>query len=216
MSGLNPVPQLRAKSRIMPPPVDLDFVAYVRSGEPIKRNPRAIFFETRDADVPMINAALAELTADDIPFTTITVGPVDELDPSIPRRTISESDDAAQVRGMLESSIVMSAKPFAASDFQVLRALLAGCRPVLPATAFYSEILPPALHKDCLYAVNPDVLSDFLYQGLSGSATPWKANGFRQAFQPFEAITACRSFDDRLQVVAETGQANPSQKTAHV
>jgi hypothetical protein len=196
-----PYAHLKAKSRLMPPPVDLGMVQEVRSQVQVQRNPRAIFVETRDADIPMLNTALGMLRNRIVPFTTITVGPVDDLSQQIPRWTIAEHDDAGQIRGMLEAGVVLSVKPEAASDYQVIRALVAGCRPVLPDSATYPEILPTVLHKLCLYDVNPDSLADALQNAVSAPPDSWRSDGFRAAFKHFEAITSCRSMDERLEQV---------------
>ena len=77
---------------------------------------------------------------------------------------------------MLESSIVVSAKPEAASDYLAIRALIAGCRPVLPDGGVYPELLPRPLHASCLYYVDGEGLAESLESastrpGPNGTAT---------------------------------------------
>ena len=115
----------------MPPPVDLNFVHEFQQTEKIQRNPRTVFVETRDANMPLLNGALELLRRRVVPHTLVTVGPVDDLDPQAVRWTLSEHDEVAQVRAMMEAGVILSARPEASSDYQVVRALVAG----LPAGA---------------------------------------------------------------------------------
>jgi hypothetical protein len=199
------VSDLTAKSRLMPPPVDWGRIDDLRASPPVRRNPAAVFFETRDANVRMLNEAFALLRKRGVAFTAIAVGPADELDPAIPRRAVSELDDEGQARGMLEASIVLSARPEAASDYQVIRALMAGCRPVLPNAGVYPEILPRELHPRCLYDVTPEGLAGWLGTALDEATLPgdpWHYDEFRRAFRPYDAIPVCRQFDQRLEQLA--------------
>lgn len=205
LSAHNPIPAIQQKARVMPPPVDLDIVGYVQKQNTAPtRNPRAIFFETRGANIGLLNDALAQLRGRAVPFTTITVGPVDDLDPNIPRYTIAENEDANQVRGMFEAGVFLSTKTEAPCDYQALRALLAGCRPVLPDAGVYPEIVPAPMHKAALYQPRLEPLTDRLLAALNPSTPPFHYDGFRQAFRPFDAIPACRAFDERIdQLVAQ-------------
>ena len=217
LSSRDPIPELRARSRVMPPPVDWSLVDEVVSGaagEVVRRNPRAVFFETRDADVKLLNEGLAVARRRGVSFNAITVGPVDQLDPALPRWTVSEHDDVGQVRAMAESAVFLSAKPEAPFDYQLVRALIAGCRPVLPYSGAYPDLLPPALHVSTLYDSDPEGLADALEMALEAtSATPpapWPHADFHQTFKAYEAIAACRGFDERLeQMVSEYDARHP-------
>src|SRR3954451_6325105 len=210
LSARNPMAAIKAKSRLMPPPIDWGLVDEMRAQGQVKRNPNAVFFETRDANVALFNEAFAILRQKGVDFTAVTVGPVTDLDPAIPRHTISEYDEPGQVRGMLGSAVFASAKPDAASDYLAVRALMAGCRPVLPDGGVYPELLPRALHPTCLYYVDGEGLAESLEDVLNPidpGAPPWQYNGFRQQFRAFDAIAACRAIDERLeQVVAAAGK----------
>ena len=60
---------------------------------------------------------------------------------------------------MFESGVVLSVKPDAASDYLVVRAIAAGCRPVLPDGGMYPEIIPSELQQSCLYEISPNGLT---------------------------------------------------------
>ena len=148
----------------------------------------------------LLNGALELLRRRVVPHTLVTVGPVDALDPQAVRWTLSENDELGQLRAMMEAGVILSARPEAASDYQVVRALVAGCRPVLPDGGTYPEILPEVLHRTCLYDVDSELLADRLQEALiPTTTTPWRHDGFRQAFRSFDAITACRMFDERVE-----------------
>jgi hypothetical protein len=195
--------QVTGKAHLMPPPVSWRTVDELRSAGTVQRSPRTIFFDTRDANLDILNEGLGLLRRKGVTFNAVTVGPVDKLDPGVPRYTAQERDEVGQARGMLESSVVLSAKPEAASDYLAIRALIAGCRPVLPDGGVYPELLPRALHASCLYYVDGEGLAESLESALDPSRPEWRGDGFRKVFQAYDAIPACRAFDDRLeQVVA--------------
>jgi hypothetical protein len=167
LSTQDPLKGLVMKSRLMPPPVDCGLVDDVRAHEPVERERRQIFVETRDADVALLNAALLALKERGEEFELVTVGPADGLSPDLPRRTLSETDEIGQIRAMLSSGVVLSTKRNAASDAMLLRALSAGCRPVLPADGVYPEILPRKMHASCLYLPEPAALIEMLSGAMS-------------------------------------------------
>lgn len=203
----DPLPRIREKSRLVLPPVDLTLVHEAqRAADLPARQPRTAFVETRGAHMPLLNGALDILRKQGQDLHLVTVGPVDALDPRAARTTVSEYDEAGQVRGMFASSVVVSAKPGAPCDHQVVRAMAAGCRPILPDAGVYPELVPDALHESCLYAVDPIILADRMAVALSGDAPPWRPDDARPTYRAFDAITQCRLIDERLdQIVA----ANP-------
>ena len=211
LAARDPLPLIREKSRVVQPPVDLGLVQQVgQSTDLPPRHPRTVFVETRGAHMPLLNEAVGILRRQQGPaFNLVTVGPVDSLDPQVARTTVSEYDEAGQVRGMYASSVVVSARPGAPSDHKVIRAMAAGCRPILPDAGVYPELIPPALHESCLYAVDPLILADRIAVALAGHGPPWHPEAVRPAFKPFDAITQCRLIDERIdQIVA----AHPPRK----
>ncbi len=198
LSSRSPMPNISSKSRYMPPPVDLSLVHEI-AAQKIGRDPRKLFVETRGADIQLLNDAFALLRKTGQTFAAVTLGPVDDLDATIPRTTVSEHDEPGQIRAMFGCGVVTSTKTEAASDYQVIRALAAGCRPVLPDGGVYPEIIPQALHASCLYDISDEGLAEGLADALTPRDPPWKYEGFRQGFRPFDAISACRAIDERVE-----------------
>lgn len=202
LSSHNPMADVTAKAQVMAPPIDLNLVSHVKTTMKVPpRDRRAVFVDTRDADMGLLNASLAALAARGQKLRLITVGPVVALSDQWPRRTISENDDVAHVAGLLEAGVVLSVKPGAACDLQVIRGLLAGCKPVLPDVGVYAELLPGSLHKDCLYGPSADALAEHLHNALD-PLVGWYPPDFRQTLKHFEAIAATRAFDERLNNLA--------------
>ena len=201
LAAQDPLVGLARRARVMPPPVDLSTVQHFRT-QRIERDPTALFVETRDADLALLNKALHSLKRGGESFRLITVGPLDGLDSDAPRTALAETDELGHARAMYEAGMVVSAKPSAPCDFLVVRALAAGCRPVLPRGGVYPEILPRALHDGCLYDVSPESLAGQIEIGLSPFRTDWNGDGLGAALQPFDVIPACKKFDDRLDQLA--------------
>src|SRR5690349_19153868 len=109
LAAHDPLPELTSKVQIMAPPVGTNLVQKIaqEDGRP-KRERRTIFVETRDADNQLLNKALERLVRRGEKFQLITVGPVEDLDPNLPRQTLPEADEAAHVRGMLQSGLFLS------------------------------------------------------------------------------------------------------------
>src|SRR3954470_4720708 len=61
LQGRNPMQELTSKSRLMLPPVDFTPIQETLMHAPVQRKKRGIFVETRDANVELLNAALATL-----------------------------------------------------------------------------------------------------------------------------------------------------------
>ncbi len=209
LSSRSPIPELKAKSRLMPPPVDLGLVHEIEASGPIQRNPRTIFVETRDADIDLLNSALALLRTHGVAFNVVTVGPVDELDSAIPRRTIPEKDEAGQARAMFEAGVVVSVKPMAASDYLVVRAIAAGCRPVLPDSGMYPEIIPAEMQRSCLYEISPDGLAEHIIGAMRPNGVAVRSESMTRMLRPFDAIAACRAIDERVEQLVHANTPHP-------
>ena len=80
--------------------------------------------------------------------------------------------------------------------------MLAGCRPVAPETGVYHELLPQALHESCLYAPSPESLAKQLAAALSDTQFAAQPPDWRRPFAAFDAISACRRIDERLDQMA--------------
>src|SRR5690606_3605001 len=129
LSSRNPMPELTSKAELMPPPIDWHSTAAAAAGQDIRRTKRLVFVDTRDADVKLINAAFNILQRRAERWQFVTVGPVEELSPDLPRRTVSEKDEMAQALAMHECGVMISTKIGAPCDQYAIRGLAAGCFP---------------------------------------------------------------------------------------
>ena len=190
-----------SKAFIVPPPTDLTFTSEVRAYRQPHRDPSTIFVETRNADMRLLNAAL-EILSKMRTFKLVTVGPVDRLSEKWPRTTVREADEVAQVLGMLESHVFLSVKPAANFDYLFIRGMLAGCRPLVPSTGMYHELIPQTLHESSLYTATAESLAAKLEQALADTQFDHHPPDWRKPFAPLDAIAAARSIDERLEQMA--------------
>jgi len=203
LSSRNPVPAMLAKSRVMPPPFDLHLASSIQTSNPVARQKRTIFVSTRDANMELLNLGLETLSMRGERFKLLTVGPVEKLSNAFARMTIDENDEYAQTAGMLRSDIYLSTQRWAPVDMYAVRALTAGCWPVLPEDGVYSEFIPKQLQSRCLYDATPDSLASriqdvwHLNQDEDGAA----AAAFLLSVKGFDAISACKAIDERLSAI---------------
>jgi hypothetical protein len=203
LSSRNPMPAITAKTQLLPPPIDLGMIGTMReSGEPVRREKHTIFADTRDADARLLNAACATLTRRGEQFRLITVGPLDDVAPDLPRTTISESDENVHVHALLESGVIISTRRDAPADHHAVRALAAGCWPVFPNSGVYPELLPKFLHSSCLYDGSVDQLASRVQDTWHLSHPDGYEGDLHRILKNFDAIAACKAMDDRLSELA--------------
>jgi hypothetical protein len=203
IASRNPLPEIAAKAQLMPPPVGLALGSQLLEESAVERDPRMLFVDTRDADVRTLNSALGGLYRRGEKYTLTTVGPVDGLDDSLPRSTISERDEEAQVRAMLRSAVMFSARPGASSDHYAVRALQLGCWPIFPNSGVYPELLPKSLHSQCLYdSVDPTKVVSQLQNVWWIEQPKNYRSELSELLGAFDAATAVRNMDDRLEQLA--------------
>src|SRR5436190_2065703 len=155
LSSRNPMPEMTHKAQLLPPPVDFSAIHAMAAQGEIPRQKRAIFVDTRDANVAVLNSALAQLARRGEKFELITVGPVEELDERLARTTLPENDELGHVRAMLGSGLFVSTKDNCPCDWRVVRGLAAGCWPVVPQSGFYPEVVPQKMHGLSLFDGSP-------------------------------------------------------------
>jgi uncharacterized protein DUF3524 len=208
LSSRNPVPEMLAKSRLMLPPFDLNLTSSIQMANPVKREPRTIFVSTRDADMELLNLGLATLSMRGERFKLLTVGPLEKLSNAFARVAIDENDEYAQTAALLRADVFLSTQRWAPVDLHAVRALTAGCWPIVPEDGVYPEIIPKKLRKSCLYEATADALSSrvqdvwHLHPEEDGSAEA----AFLESIKGFDAIVACKAMDERLNaLVAKRG-----------
>jgi hypothetical protein len=204
LSSRNPVPAMLAKSRVMFTPYDLHLPSSLLATNPVKRQRQTIFVNTRDADMDLLNLGLATLAMRGERFKLLTVGPVEKLSNDFARMTIDENDEIAQANAMLRADVYLSTHRWAPVDMSAVRALTAGCWPVVPEDGVYGEIIPKQARSRCLYDATADSLAsriqDVWHLEPEDGAEVQRA--FQEAIKPFDAITACRAIDERLSALA--------------
>lgn len=198
LSGRSPLPELTGKAQLMPPPVDWNDGDF-RHSPTIQRDPRMLFVDTRDADIKLLNDAFGMLYRRGEKYQLTTVGPVEGLDPDLPRQTIPEDDERAQIEAMYRAAVIVSGRPGAVADHYAVRGLRAGCWPIFPDTGVYPELLPASLHQHCLYSGRADRLGTQL-QNVWWIEHP---TGYNEELDGilhnFDAREACRAIDDRFE-----------------
>ncbi len=211
LSSRSPIQELIHKTRLMPPPIDVSAVREFGRLHPMAREKRTIFVDTREADMPLLNAALSTLERRNILFNLITIGPVDQLNAQFARQTLPETDVEGQIRGMLQSAVFLSTKLQTTFDSHAVRALAAGCWPILPKSGAYAEIVPPTLKRACLYEPTVDALSSRLMDVWHEEVPSNFPALVTASLRPFDAIGACRAIDERIeQVVGPQSPSGPS------
>ena len=197
----NPVADLNAKLRCVHPPVDMARTDEIIAQAGADRDPNAIYLETGDGNIELLNAALGMLFKLKHKINLFVCGPVDRLANGFPVQMIHETDIDGQINGLLKCSTFVSAKIAPTFDETAIRAMQLGCRPVLPHTGIYPEIVPHAFHSECLYDMSAESLSGHIHEALFTLAM-YSIDELTSKLGPFNAPTACHKFDERLDSVA--------------
>ncbi len=198
LAGRNPVPEIANKAQLIPPPVETQAPDGSIQPAPPQPNPRTMFVNTRDGDVGLLNQALKDLLKMREEFSLITVGPADSLAADLPRRTISEADDFTQRQAVIEADTYVSVLPDAPCDHHLVRALAAGGFPILPESGVYPELIPPQLHRTCLYDGTAESLLSHILDAWEFRRPEGAADDLRQVARQFDPLTVCRLIDERL------------------
>jgi hypothetical protein len=193
------MPEIAGKAQLMTPPVDLRHLHDIMQSSPAKREKRTIFVETRDADRDLLNRALSTLMRRGEHFKLITIGNLDGIDEELPRETLSENDDTAQLHAMLRCGVFMSTKIGAPNDHHAVRALAAGCFPMMPNTGVYRELLPEMLHPACRYNGEPDQLAGRMQDVWHLERPQGYHDQLSAILRKFDPVAACAVIDQRLE-----------------
>jgi len=201
LAARNPLPEIAGKAHVMLPPVDLGMVHdFARTR--VKRDEKTVFVDTRDTDMKLLNAGLLTLARRATRFKLVTVGPVKELASELTRTALAETNDAAHVEAMLGSGVYLSAKTLATHDHHAVRAVAAGCWPIVPAGGVYPELIPESLHAACLYEQSSDALATRA-QNVWHLTRPEDADApLKEMLHRFDTLNTCRHIDQRLEELA--------------
>lgn len=196
----DPVVAITNKAQLMYPPMDMTLVNAAARGVGPGRDRRTIFADTRDADAGLLSRALLQALRHGEPFRLVTVGPVEGLDPELPRLTLGENDEISHAQAMAHAGIVLSTKMEATCDHHVIRSIAAGCWPVLPEKGFYPEILPEDLAVSCLYDGTTADLLKQLRSAAHLEQAP-RHDAIKSMLRQYDPISACRAIDERLEEI---------------
>jgi hypothetical protein len=204
LSSHSPMGELTTKAQIFQPPIDLSALHALAPSMKGQRSRRSIFVETRDSDISLLNAVVATLERRGEEFKLYTVGNLDGLTPDLPRIALPEADDHAQAKAMMECGIFLSVKHDAPVDHYAVRALAAGCWPLMPNSGVYRELIPEGLHSSCLYDGRTDQLTgriqDVFHLEQAGGYEAQQLLILRR----FDPVIACRAMDERLSDLTST------------
>jgi hypothetical protein len=199
---------IKAKLRLVPPPIDIVAAQEMASNAPVQRDPDAVFIETRNANIELLNGALDLLCKMKQKLTLITVGAAAGLMSEYPRTIIPEHDLPGQIRGMLAATAFASAQIASPFDEFAVRAMALGCHPVLPHSGVYPEMLPTNLHESCLYDMTPESLAHHIREAIY-LLPHYSVDELMSQLPNYNAIQACKVIDDRLDALAH---AHPAER----
>jgi hypothetical protein len=209
LSTRNPIAELTHKAQLLSPPVNFTPINEILTKGQIPRRKRAMFVDTRDANVNVLNGALSQLMRRGEKFELITVGPAEELNPDLPRTTLPESDELAHVKAMLGCGVFASTKDNCPCDYRGLLALAAGCWPIVPESGCYPEIIPAKLHNNALYDGSASGLSNKLQDVWHLERPGGFEDQLAEILHQFDPIPACRMIDERVEELVD-GQRAPA------
>jgi hypothetical protein len=199
----NPMPRLTAKAHLVPPPIDLAAVQEPEFGDgtPL-RDPRSILFDTRGADHATLLRVFAELERRREAMNLTLIGTLRGLPASVRPIILNEWDDARHVQALRQASVFVTARAHAPADDLVVRALAAGCLPIVPNDGVYPELLPEGLHDRCVHDGTPEsIVSQILDAWHLELPGGWEIHR-DETVAPFDAMRACRVIDERLDHLA--------------
>ena len=201
---LNPMPMLRRRMAIVPPPVDLSLLQELAS-EPTQRDPRTIFVDTRNANLRLLVTSLKVLRQTGERFTLITTGPQQGIPDELDRIVIPERDEFGRARGIRQAGVYVSAKVGANHDEHIVPALTAGCWPVVPDSGFYGDLLPLNLHINCMHDGSPDSLVSRILDAWYVDRPEDYEHELVSLLGSVDFKRACDRIDDRLAAIAGGG-----------
>jgi hypothetical protein len=215
LSSHNPMPTLAAKAHLLRPPVDFAPIQEtLMAGGQVPRKKRGIFVDTRDANVELLNAAFGTIARRGEKFELITVGPVEDLSPELPRTTLPENDEPGHIKAMLSSGIFVSTKDYCAADYRSIRAMAAGCWPIVPGTGCYPELIPQKIHATTMHDSTPHGLSAKLQDTWHLDQPQGYEDELADMLGQFDPMLACKAMDERLEQMRAHGSASSSQGAA--
>jgi glycosyltransferase involved in cell wall biosynthesis len=218
---LDLVEVIAAKSRVLPPGIDLARLDAAGDGRSLDFHPPSpiphppvILWNSRweyDKGPQAFFEALRDLAARGLDFRVIVAG--EHIDPNEPNFLAARewlgprvlawgyAPDLATYRTMLsQSDIVVSTAIQEFFGISVIEALYCGCVPVLPRRLSYPELLPPETHATCLYD-DDSALADRLAATIHDLPT-LKQHDFRVVAQQYDWGLMAAQWDAAFEQIA--------------
>lgn len=214
LQSRNPLDDLLAKLHLVPPPVDTSYYREAAGNLGVERDPTAVFVETRDANMELLNSALELLHDGKNSIQLLVTGPVNQLVDCFPRQVISESNPAAQVHALLVAGTFVSAKIAVPFDENAVRAISLGCRPVLPHTGIYPELVPVGLQSECLYDMTAESLASRIHDATYLPSI-YGLEELTSRLGCYDSLTACSMIDQRLDTLAAEHVSSSFRSSKH-
>jgi glycosyltransferase involved in cell wall biosynthesis len=162
-SHLHRLPEVRAKSAVLPVGIDLARLGRMRPS-PAKPAPPLVLWNQRweyDKDPATFFRALYALADADVPFRVALAGANVRQQPEefeAARARLGErvvhygrADDETYARLLWQADVVVSTALHEFFGIAVIEAIFCGCFPVLPSRLVYPELIPASHHEDCFY-----------------------------------------------------------------
>jgi glycosyltransferase involved in cell wall biosynthesis len=213
------VPEVRAKSSVLPVGCDLARLDAARPAVPGADGPPILLWNQRweyDKAPEVFFQALQILAGEGLPFQVILAGSnvrqkAAEFEAA--REWLGErvihygwADAATYVRLLWQADVVVSTALHEFFGIAVVEAIYCGCFPVLPRRLAYPEILPAHYHDACLYDAFEDLMERLRWALTRPQEARRAAHGLRDAVAGYDwAPVAPRVDAALLQVVQERG-----------
>ena len=206
----SPMSDLRAKAKVFPPPIDMTAVNAL--GVDVRtRNERTILIDLCSADLQLLNDMFAILEQRGETFDVIAVGKAGDLLPDHPVVLIDELDEVQTASAMKTSTVFLATCPSEFCNHHAIRALSAGCAPLLPRGSGYEELLPPSIHHAALYDHDSEALAERLQDIFHLDQLGGFMAQQRLLLRPFDPSIACKKMDARLSELAAATPAMTSR-----
>lgn len=198
--GSYPPGRLARKARVVPPPVlplvnPADLAA-------VDRRPDLVFIDTTDAHPELLNPALQLLATARMRLSIVTAGPPIPLAGDFPRVHLDGADLTTLATVLRRANVFVGSRVAACFDETAIRCLSLGCRPVLPDTGVYPELLPESLHATSLYDLSPEGLAASIRDAVYRRRRPDEDYLIAAWLARFDPVAACERIDGRLDALA--------------
>ncbi len=131
----------------------------------------------------------------------------------LPRTTLPEADEAGHIKAMLCSGIFISTRDNCPADYRAIRAMAAGCRPIVPANGCYPEIIPKRIHESAMHDGTPSGLTSRLQDTWHLEQPTGYEDELADILGQFDPMIACQAIDERIEQLCGTNHAKPGAAT---